>query len=454
LSTLFMLGDYRLLATVSTPQFKAAVGKAKEVSDKGSKFKKAYDEGKAAWTGKFDEGKALIVDPSNRAMWPAFLKTISGFFPDPVAEYKLNPDDPANQDTLEKLRVHIDKIWPVYRTDVKTEWFDVLDPNFKRLMHPYDMASPPDGAGWIVQIVGHHYNPYPSPEQFKLPMTDPKRVEFGPYGFITQKVLSKLNSPNLRLYGVTHVALAWMNSDKDWTSEKGSMTNNASTSMIPLLDRAAPTATEGAAGGGGMEAMMGGKGDMMKAMMGNRGAMMGGPGGSGGYGAMGGAGMMGGKGAMEGMMRGMMGGGMYGAGMNKAADAEAKKKLKTLTRTDFLIQFLWKPPAPDDLKVPEDPEKRKAKEDELTAKVKDFVDKMKEAEKTNSVVTIPSAEEIEKASKQKTTELESALTNAMKTIANSAPAAPGAAPAVPGAATPGAAPAAPGAAPAAVPKPQ
>ena len=123
-------------------------------------------------------------------------------------------------------------------------------------------------------------------------MTDPKRVEFGPYGFITQKVLSKLNSPNLRLYGVTHVALAWMSSDKNWTSEKGSMTNNASTSMIPLLDRAAPTATEGAAGGG-MEAMMGGggKGDMMKAMMGNRGGMMGGGmmGGSGGYGGMGAA---------------------------------------------------------------------------------------------------------------------------------------------------------------------
>jgi type IV pilus assembly protein PilM len=208
--------------------------------------------------------------------------------------------------------------------------------------------------------------------------------------------------------------------------------------------------------------MMSGRGDMMKAMMGNRGAMMGGGGTSGGYGGMSSGGMMGGKGAMEGMMRGMMGGGMggmFGAGMAGRADAEAKKKIKTLTRTDFLIQFLWKPPAPDDLKIPEDPEKRKAKEDELTAKVKDFIDKMKEAEKTNSVVTIPSAEEIEKASKQKTSELESALTKAISTIANSAAAAPGAAPTVPGAATPGAppvapgVPAAPGAAPA-VPKPQ
>ncbi|MGI9177524.1 MAG: hypothetical protein ACR2IT_06675, partial [Pirellulales bacterium] len=25
-------------------------------------------------------------------------------------------------------------------------------------MHPYDMANPPDGAGWIVQIVGHHFH--------------------------------------------------------------------------------------------------------------------------------------------------------------------------------------------------------------------------------------------------------------------------------------------------------
>jgi type IV pilus assembly protein PilM len=433
-----MLGDYRLLATVSTPQFKAAVDKAKSVSSKGAKFKKDFDDAKAAWQGKFEEGKALIVDPSNRGMWPTFLKTISGYFPDPVAEYKLNPENPADQNTLEKLRVHIDKIWPVYRSDVKTEWFDTLEPNFKRLMHPYDMANPPDGAGWIVQIVGHHYNPYPSAEQFKLPMTDPKRVEFGPYGFITQKVLSKLNSPNLRLYGVTHVALAWMNPDKSWTTEKGSMTNNASNSMIPLLDRAAPAAGDAgvAAGvGGGMEMAMGGNQGMMRAMMGNRGAGM-----SGGYGSMQGSmqgGMMGGKGGYGAMMQSMMGGGgMYGAGMGGAADAEAKKRMKTLTRTDFLIQFLWKPPAADDLKLPDDPEKRKAKEDELTAKIKDFIDKMKDAEKNNSVVTIPSAEEIEKASKQKTSELESALTKAMSTIANSASAAHGAAPATPGAGPP------------------
>ena len=109
------------------------------------------------------------------------------------------------------------------------------------------------------------------------------------------------------------------------------------------------------------------------------------------------------------------------AGTASGADAEAKKNIKTLTRTDFLIQFLWKPTPPRTL--PEDPEQRKAKVDEQTAKVKELLDKMKEAEsqKNNSAVTIPSAEEIEKASKQKTSELEAAIKKALTTIATPAP---------------------------------
>src|SRR4051812_8591587 len=198
LSSLFMLGDYRLLAKVSTPQFKSAVDQAKSVSKRGAEIKSAYEKAKGEWNAKYGEGKALIVDPSNRAMWPAFLKTVSGYFPDPIAEYKLDPDDPASQNTLEKLRVHIDLIKPVWRTDVAVDWFDSLDPTFKRLMHPYDVKNPPTGEGWIVQIAAHHYNPYPSTEEKKIPINDPRRTEFGPYQFITQKVLRKLNDPSLR----------------------------------------------------------------------------------------------------------------------------------------------------------------------------------------------------------------------------------------------------------------
>jgi type IV pilus assembly protein PilM len=443
LSSLFMLGDYRLLAKVSTPQFKSAVDQAKNVSKRGADIKSAYEKAKGDWTAKFGEGKALVVDPANRAMWPSFLRTISGYFPDPIAEYKLDPDNPADQNTLEKLRVHIDLIRPVWRTDVAAEWFDNLDPLYKRLMHPYDAKNPPSGEGWIVQIAAHHYNPYPSTEEKKIPIDDPKRTEFGPYQFILRKVLRRLNDPMLRVYGVTHVALAWMSPDKNWTSEKGSATNNLAGRTIPLLDRAAPPAGEA---GGGMMAGMG-MGQMMGQMM----SMRAGKGGEG-MGGMMGSGMMGGGGMMgamamgrRGEMAGMMGGypGMMG-GMN----AEAAKNIKTLTRTDFLIQCLWKPVPAEELALPEDPEQRKAKLEEQAEKVKAEFEKMREEEKGASAVTIPTAEEIEKTSEKKTNELESAFIKALSAAAGpgaAAPGAPGTAPAAPGGATPGAA--APGATP-------
>ena len=96
--------------------------------------------------------------------------------------------------------------------------------------------------------------PRPSSKRI-INLKDPRRVEFGPYQFITEKILHKLNSPLLRVYGVSHVALAWMSSDRNWTSEKGSANNNLASSTVPLLDRASPPAsTEGGGGGGGRRA--------------------------------------------------------------------------------------------------------------------------------------------------------------------------------------------------------
>ena len=66
---------------------------------------------------------------------------------------------------------------------------------------------------------------------------------------------------------------------------------------------------------------------------------------------------------------------MGGMGMN---NADSKKNLTTLTRTDFLIQFVWSP-KPDE--IPKDPEELKTKLEELRTQ-------LVEAEK-GSVVTVP-----------------------------------------------------------------
>src|SRR3954451_24678691 len=60
LCSLFLLGDYRLLAKVSTPKFDTAVDQAKSVSKRGAEIKAAFEKAKGDWTAKFGEGKALI----------------------------------------------------------------------------------------------------------------------------------------------------------------------------------------------------------------------------------------------------------------------------------------------------------------------------------------------------------------------------------------------------------
>ena len=397
LAALFALGDYRVLATVTTPAFKSAVENAKTVSKRGSDLKSQFEKAKGEWQSEFEVGKALIVDPTDRGLWPQFLATVSGFFPDPITEYHLNPDDPSVQDEIEKLRVHIDAIRPVWRTDLKTEWFDEVDKTLKNLMHPYDVAKEPSGEGWVIQLVCHHYNPYPSPAQMRITdLKDPRRIEFGPYQFITEKVLKKLNDPNLRLFGVSHIALASMTPDREWTSEKGLSTNNLASNTIKLLDRATAKveADSGGAAGGMGGGGAGGMADMMKRMGGGMGAMGGQAGSKGGMGA----GM-----DMSAMMSRMNGMGGMGMGMNKMSEAEAKVKLKTLTRTDFLLQFVWVPKKPDEL--PKTPEER-------LEKLKALVAELREAEKSHPAVQIPDEKDIVSVSLKQSEEINSALNKA------------------------------------------
>lgn len=419
LGSLFVLGDYRAFARISTPQYKAAVDQATGVSKNGAQIKSGLDSAQSAWKSKFEEGRSLIIDPTNKGMWPAFLKTVSNYLPNPVIDYQLKPDDPKNEYLIEKLKVHVDKIMPVWRTDLAVDWFDNVEAPFKRLMHPYDAANPPSGEGWIIQIVGHHYNPYPTADQIRIPVDDPRRVDFGPLEFLVRKVLTRLNSHSLRLYGVSHVALTWYNADKEWTSDKGNANNNLAGRTVPLLDRAAPPEdSEGGGMMGGMEGMMASYMGGMSGRMGGGGGMMGGPGG-----------MMGGPGGgMEGMMgnySNMMG--MRGMGGARGKDAE--KDIRKLTRTDFLIQFVWVPPAPSDedkAKTPEELlEARKAQLEEIKTK-------MAEAEKAKAgSMTIPAEAELEKASTKQSDEIDSAINKALSGPApgGAQPPAKGAAPA-------------------------
>ncbi len=326
-SALF-LGDYRAYATVVNEPFKAAIEQTKSVVTQGSGYNAEYATAKSEFEAKLKEGKSLVISDEQRAAWPKFLQLVSAHIYDPAAEYKLDPKIPKDIKLLDKLRVHVDAIRPVYRLDVAADWYAQLPEVFKGTLHPLDRKETPVGEGWIIQVLCHHYNPTPTAEQMKSPAKD--RQAFGPYNYIYQKVLPRFQTSDMRAQGVHHAALTWFTIDKSWTTDKGSA-GNGSASAAKLLARATAPAAAGGAGG-----PTGGGGGEGGGSRGGRAAYEGG-GGSPGAGRMGypGSGGSGGPGGMSG--RAGFGGGV-------GAPADGKIKLQTLTRTDFLLQFIWQPP--------------------------------------------------------------------------------------------------------------
>jgi type IV pilus assembly protein PilM len=404
------LGDYRVLAKVDNEPFDRAVAEANRVKGEGEKYQADYDAAKGEWQKQYGVGTALVIPTGDRGKWAEFLQKINGHLPDPVRDYQLDPNKASDQPKLDRLRVHIDAVKPVWREDVAAAWFNSLTHNQKALMHPLDRETPPSGAGWIVQIVGHHYNPNPTGEDFKLKPGE-RQTAFGPYQYLTAKILPSLLDPALRVEGVNHVALAWMTVDRSWTTEKGASNNGLTSTPIPLLARATPPAAATGGGPPGTEAgrpvaaggAPGGVVDMPRGMPGMAGGMPG----------------------MPGMP--------YNMGMGTMPNDPNRPKLVLLSRTDFLIQFVWQPPAQEG--PAKTPEERQA---ELKTKIAEVTKQMRDAEakKSSTAVVLPKGEDIEKASAAASREVENALSKA------AAPAAPAAgAPPGPGTAAPPGAPA-------------
>ncbi|HEV3120795.1 MAG TPA: type IV pilus assembly protein PilM, partial [Isosphaeraceae bacterium] len=433
-SALFM-GDWKLWAKVHNPVLIEAAKQATEVATRGAGFKSAYEGAKTEWNGQKAVGDSLVVDNAEQSKWPAFLKTLNQYIFNPVREFNLDPSDHTQQATIDKLRVHVDAIIPRWRNDLGPGWFDLLTDKEKTFIHPYDREHPPTEKGWVIQIIGHHYNPSPA----TLKKAD--KYDMGPLDFLARVVLPRLNNPNLRSSGVSHATLTWFERNPTWTSEM-EMASNGMPANVPLLARDQPKAAEG--GGAAGDAGYGGMAGQMRAQSGGATALGGGGGrmmfsgdgggasagyGSGGYGG----------GSMPGMPGGYGSGGFAGSG-------DTEKKGTTVTRTEFMIQLVWKPLKPGDT-----PRDIKEIQEELDKKQKE----------TKGSVAMPTEKELEDASRLATEQARLALEKKMQEATKAAsgtstPAGPAAGAPAPGATTPaGAAPgaSAPAPGPAAAPAP-
>ncbi len=267
----------------------------------------------------------------------------------------LDANDPDNQLLIDKLRVHVDRIRPVYRKDVKTEWFDTLPEFTKNLMHPYDRDKPPAGEGWVVQVFGHHYNPEPAKK-------NPDPNDYGPYYYTIKVVYPRFNRANLRRLGVNHPALRSFVSDAKWTPEKAEKGRSGATEL--LLARGAAKEGSGATGATGVGGGKGGASDVMAQMKTSTGPSM--------------ANMRNSSSSNDMMMK--MGGGTAGRGA--AAEAKPKIEIVTRQRTDFVIEFVYQPPAPG----------AKPKTDD------EIYTEMAAAEKSKGAAVMPNAAQVQAAS--------------------------------------------------------
>jgi type IV pilus assembly protein PilM len=315
------ISSWNAWAKVTSPAFTSAVSQAKSATDTGARLKSSFDAAKTEFTKKLDEGKQLVATTSETTNWPVLLKAFNANLPQPAQERKLDPNDPANADVLRDLRVHIDEIKPVYRMDLNKDWFASLDDLAKNRMHALDRTTPPTGEGWIVQVKGHHYNPSAIGKYAKRLSPAEKKIALGPLKYIAEDIVPRLWKPQLRQMGIHHATLVGFQPEYEWVA--GDSTSGAAVTA-QMLGRAEPPVAPAAAGkgaeGGALSAMMVGLPPAGKQNMTNR--------------------------IMVPGMQNMLGmPGMPGM-MGQAKSADAPEELK-LTRTDFLINFLWQPPAPD-----------------------------------------------------------------------------------------------------------
>lgn len=367
-STLLMLGFSAMFvsswhALAKTKPLEAPAKQAKTVAEQGKRYESEFEEAKGEFTGIVEKGKSLVGEETERTNWPALLQTVMATLPNPGQELQqqekgFDPTDPKNAPLIGILRVHVDKIVPIWREDLKTGWYDTLEQEWVNTMHAYDREKPPEGSGWVVQIVGHHYNPSPlsrKEELEKSPLL--QKYARGTWQYIQYEILPRFFDAKLRLAGIHHAALTMYYVESKWTTEMG-----ASNVPLPkMLEKEQPPVETADMGGGAGAGMMPGMSQMM-AMMGAQGGM--GPEGAGAMAGM--PGMMPGMGMKPGM------GMMPGMGMPQGKKNE---DITTLTRTDFKIDFVWQPPKPEE--TPKTPEEAQEKLAELRKSMQEVAEKSK-----------------------------------------------------------------------------
>lgn len=199
----YYISNYMVLRTVNKETFESKVKEAQTASSTYTQYKTQFDQAKTKFTQANESGKALIGAErvAQRDLWLKAVRYLSEALPE------RKPVDPSKISTMEE--VNVDAVRAVY-FPVLNEWF--LDEKGPRRKEPLDTMSeedktaPPPGPGWVFQIKGYTYNS-------------------DQYLFLTKRVLSRFQSPEMKKNGFSHAVLIEYQTKEDWTPSSGPIIN-------------------------------------------------------------------------------------------------------------------------------------------------------------------------------------------------------------------------------------
>src|SRR5690606_32259705 len=103
---------------------------------------------------------------------------------------------------LDVPEINVDYILAAYMENVG-DWYNSLSDENKLSMSAADKETPPQGEGWVFQLLGYTFN-----------------AEYDLY--VLHKVLPRFQTDALRKEGITHAVLTWREVDREWTPAMGS----------------------------------------------------------------------------------------------------------------------------------------------------------------------------------------------------------------------------------------
>ncbi|WP_417391676.1 type IV pilus assembly protein PilM [Gimesia sp.] len=145
------VGYSNVANSVSEDRFGTVETKVKNLKQQVGGYNTAYEGEKTEYTNLIEEGNKLVWNLDSRADWLEIYKAIDECLPRDVG------DDIDNEQIDKRNRIKLPGITVRYEKDLGS-WFQQLSAPAKSLLPKIDQDNPPEGEGYIFTLNGVHYH--------------------------------------------------------------------------------------------------------------------------------------------------------------------------------------------------------------------------------------------------------------------------------------------------------